>query len=161
MPPRHCLVPLKSSGRNSKFPHRVPFTKEKMPWCPLALSKIHMNSKNLCTFNQWTEIVKAQVVEPHAILVFERITTNRFRLSLIDVVLHNAHIVLVLPPSYTICTGWLTYILSTVCKQTLWIAFWSIFLYCVHLLAPSLWLHATYSTLFFHAIKLDIMPILI
>ena len=29
-----ALVPLKCSSRNLQFPHRVPFTKEKMPWCP-------------------------------------------------------------------------------------------------------------------------------
>ena len=28
-----ALVPLKCSNRNLQFPHRVPFTKEKMPWC--------------------------------------------------------------------------------------------------------------------------------
>ena len=29
-----ALVPLKCSSINLQFPHRVPFTKEKMPWCP-------------------------------------------------------------------------------------------------------------------------------
>ena len=29
-----ALVPLKYSSRNLQFPHRVPFTKETMPWCP-------------------------------------------------------------------------------------------------------------------------------
>ena len=29
-----ALVPLKCSSRNLQFHHRVPFTKEKMPWCP-------------------------------------------------------------------------------------------------------------------------------
>ena len=29
-----ALVPLKCSSRNLQFPHRVPFAKEKMPWCP-------------------------------------------------------------------------------------------------------------------------------
>ena len=29
MPPGHCL-------RKLHFPHRVPFTKEKMPWCPYS-----------------------------------------------------------------------------------------------------------------------------
>ena len=29
-----ALVPLKCSSRNIQFPHRVPFTREKMPWCP-------------------------------------------------------------------------------------------------------------------------------
>ena len=34
-PPVNALVPLKSFSRNLQFPHyRVPFTKEKMPWCP-------------------------------------------------------------------------------------------------------------------------------
>ena len=28
-----ALVPLKCYSRNSQFPHRVPFAKEKMPWC--------------------------------------------------------------------------------------------------------------------------------
>ena len=29
-----ALVPLKCSSRNLQFPHRVPFAKEKIPWCP-------------------------------------------------------------------------------------------------------------------------------
>ena len=29
-----ALVPLKCSSRHLQFPHRVPFAKEKMPWCP-------------------------------------------------------------------------------------------------------------------------------
>ena len=29
-----ALVPLKYFSGNSQFPRRVPFTKEKMPWCP-------------------------------------------------------------------------------------------------------------------------------
>ena len=29
-----ALVPLKCSNWNLQFPHRVPFAKEKMPWCP-------------------------------------------------------------------------------------------------------------------------------
>ena len=29
-----ALVPLKCSSRNLQFRHRVPFTGEKMPWCP-------------------------------------------------------------------------------------------------------------------------------
>ena len=29
-----ALVPLKYSCRCLHFPHRLPFTKEKMPWCP-------------------------------------------------------------------------------------------------------------------------------
>ena len=33
MPLVIALVPLKCSSRNLQFPHRVPFTKEKMPWC--------------------------------------------------------------------------------------------------------------------------------
>ena len=35
--PGHCLGALDIhlySSRNLQFPHRVPFTKEKMPWCP-------------------------------------------------------------------------------------------------------------------------------
>ena len=28
-----ALVPLKCSSRNLQFPHKVPFAKEKMPWC--------------------------------------------------------------------------------------------------------------------------------
>ena len=34
MPPGQCLVPLKCSGRNLQFPQWLPYTKEKMPWCP-------------------------------------------------------------------------------------------------------------------------------
>ena len=30
----NALVPLKCSSTNLKLHHRVPFTKEKMPWCP-------------------------------------------------------------------------------------------------------------------------------
>ena len=29
-----ALVPLTCSSRNLQFSHRVPFTKEKLPWCP-------------------------------------------------------------------------------------------------------------------------------
>ena len=29
-----ALVPLKCSYRNLQFPHRVPFAKDKTPWCP-------------------------------------------------------------------------------------------------------------------------------
>ena len=32
--PGHCLGALEMFCRNLQFPHRVPFTKEKMPWCP-------------------------------------------------------------------------------------------------------------------------------
>ena len=35
----NALVPLKSSSRNVQFSHRVPFTKEKMPWCPCPFKK--------------------------------------------------------------------------------------------------------------------------
>ena len=31
--------PSKCSRRNWKFPHRVPITKEKMPWCPCPFKK--------------------------------------------------------------------------------------------------------------------------
>ena len=34
-----ALVPLKCSGRNLKFPHMMPFTNEKMPWCPCPFEK--------------------------------------------------------------------------------------------------------------------------
>ena len=37
-----ALVPLKCyshDSRNWQFPHRVPFTKEKMPWCPCLFQK--------------------------------------------------------------------------------------------------------------------------
>ena len=29
-----ALVPLKCSSGNLQFPHRVPFSREKLPWCP-------------------------------------------------------------------------------------------------------------------------------
>ena len=35
VPPGHCLDALENS-RNLQFPHRVPFTKKKMPWCPFS-----------------------------------------------------------------------------------------------------------------------------
>ena len=34
-----ALVSLKCSSRSLQFPHRVPFTKEKMPWCPFPFKK--------------------------------------------------------------------------------------------------------------------------
>ena len=34
LPVAIALVPLKCSSRNLQFPHRVPFAKQKMPWCP-------------------------------------------------------------------------------------------------------------------------------
>ena len=37
MPPGHCLGALDMLSRNLQFPHSVPFTKEKMPWCPCPL----------------------------------------------------------------------------------------------------------------------------
>ena len=43
-----ALVPLKCSSRCLPFPHRVPFTKEKMPWCPCPF-KCDAWLKHTCT----------------------------------------------------------------------------------------------------------------
>ena len=39
MPLVIALMPLESSSRNLQFPHRVPFTKEKIPLCPRPFQK--------------------------------------------------------------------------------------------------------------------------
>ena len=47
-----ALVPLKCSSRNLLFPHRVPFTKEKMPWCPSKMKHSDLNTDNTTVANQ-------------------------------------------------------------------------------------------------------------
>ena len=57
-----ALVPLKCSSTNLQFHHRVPFTKEKMPWCPCPfknkvyrpLDDIQDKQNWLLTLHFWT-----------------------------------------------------------------------------------------------------------
>ena len=47
-----ALVPLKGSSRNLQFPHRVPFAKEKMPWCPCLFKNEAYRPVPCCTWSQ-------------------------------------------------------------------------------------------------------------
>ena len=63
MPPGHCLcAPLKCSSRNLQFPHRVPFTEEKMPWCPCPFKNealhvgYHGTMTSGCQNDRWSSL---------------------------------------------------------------------------------------------------------
>ena len=52
------FVPLKCSSRNWQFPCRVPFTKEKMPWCPCPFkNELYGPERGLATQPSTTVLV--------------------------------------------------------------------------------------------------------